>query len=190
VANVDVIADMSTTLVDLLTPALTSLPCEVRLSNTDEYKTFAPMTPTVTIFLYHVAINGELRNTAPRTLGDGTIARPFLPIELRYLITLWTSQPITSHRILGHVMRRLAAFQTMERKHLSGESWDDDDTVQLIPQNLAVDEYHDIWDPAEIPYKLSISYLARVIGLDPADPDAFPVVISASFIGPPDPGAP
>ena len=184
-ARVDVIADMSQTIVDLLTPALAPLPCDVRLSNTDEYRTFAPMAPTVTVFLYHMAINAELRNNAPRMLGGGTVARPFLPLELRYLITPWATQPITGHRMLAHVMRRLSPFQTMERKYLSGDSWDEDDTVQLLPQNLPVDEFHDIWDPAEIPYKLSISYVARVIGLDSADADDFPIVTSASFIGPP-----
>ena len=37
-----------------------------------------------------------------------------------------------------------------------------------------MDEYHDIWDPADIPYKLSVSYLARVIGLDSGEQDDFP----------------
>ena len=119
-ASVDVIADMSTTIVELLKPALVALPCDVRLSNTDEYTTTPPTTPTVTVFLYHVAINAELRNNTPRLLGGGEIARPFLPIELRYLITPWTSEVIDSHRILGHVMRRLGSFQTMERKVLFG----------------------------------------------------------------------
>jgi hypothetical protein len=186
VASVDVIADMSSTIVELLKPALAPLPCDVRLSNTDEYTTSPPTTPTVTVFLYHVAINAELRNNTPRLLGGGEIARPILPIELRYLITPWTSEVIDGHRILGHVMRRLGSFQTMERKVLFGDSWDEDDTVQLLPENLPVDEYHDIWDPAEIPYKLSMSYLARVIGLDSGEQDDFPIVTSASFIGPPD----
>ena len=185
VASVDVIADMGSTLVELLKPALVALPCDVRLSNTDEYAASPPTTPTVTIFLYHVSINAELRNNSPRMLAGGEIARPLLPIELRYLITPWTSEVIDGHRILGHVLRRLGSFQSMERKHLFGDSWDADDTVQLIPENLPVDEYHDIWDPAEIPYKLSMSYLARVIGLAPGEQDAFPIVTSASFVGPP-----
>lgn len=185
-ASVDVIADMSTTLVDVLTPAVAALPCDVRLSNADEFRTFAPITPTITVFLYHIAINAELRNNTPRKVG-GSVSAPSLPVELRYLITPWTAQPLTGHRIMGYVMRRLAEFQTMARKDLSGDSWNDDDTVQLLPENLSLDEYHDIWDPAEIPYKLSMSYLARVIGLDPATAKTSPIVVSASFIGPPTP---
>lgn len=184
-ARPEVIADMSATIVDLLTPALQPLPCEVRLSDTDEYRTFAPVSPTVTVFLYHVAVNGELRNNERQRLSDGSIAAPFLPIELRYLITPWASQPGTNHLILGHVMRVLARYQAMDRKQLSGTSWDVDDSVQLLPERLPVDEYHDIWEPAEIPYKLSLSYLARVFGLSPATSEELPVVTSASFIGPP-----
>jgi uncharacterized protein DUF4255 len=183
VASVDVIADMSTTLVEVLTPAVSSLPCDVRLSNADEFRTFAPITPTITVFLYHIGINGELRNNAPRRLG-GTSSAPFLPLELRYLITPWTAQPLTGHRIMGHVMRRLAEFQTMTRKTLSGDSWNDDETVQLLPENLTLDEYHDIWEPAEIAYKLSMSYIARVIALDPATVTTSPIVVSASITGP------
>lgn len=185
-ASVDVIADMSTTLVDVLTPAVAALPCDVRLSNADEFRTFAPITPTITVFLYHIGINAEMRNNGGRRLG-GTSSAPFLPIELRYLFTPWTAQPITGHRIMGYVMRRLAEFQTMTRKSLSGDSWNDDDTVQLLPENLSLDEYHDIWDPAEIPYKLSMSYIARVIALDPANVTTSPIVVSASFTGPPTP---
>lgn len=186
VASVDVIADMSTTIVELLKPVLAPLPCDVRVANTDEYAQSPPTTSTVTVFLYHVAINAELRNNEPRIVG-GEIAMPLLPLELRYLITPWTSEVIDSHRVLGRVMARLAAFQTMERKVLFGTSWDPDDTVQLIPENLPVDEYHDIWDPAELPYKLSMSYLARVIGLDPGVVASLPVVTSASFVGPSNP---
>ncbi len=41
-----------------------------------------------------------------------------------------------------------------------------------------VEELYDIWEPTEIPYKLSLSYLARLIALDsPVTTSPAPVAV-------------
>jgi len=185
-ARLEVVRDMSDTLINVLKNGLpASFPASnVILSTPDEYKDFTSR-PAITLFLYYVGINGEMRNSPPRLLADGTRSRPYLPLELRYLITPWGSTPSATHLILGHVLQILSGFATMSRASLSGESWDEDDTVQVLPESLPVDTYHDIWEPSEIPYKLSISYLVRILGLEPPTSEAPPPVINASFTGPP-----
>ncbi len=44
--------------------------------------------------------------------------------------------------------------------------WEVDDTVELVMESLPVEEHFNIWEPADIPYRLSLSYLARMIGID------------------------
>jgi hypothetical protein len=184
-ARPGVVADMSETLLNVLKSGLPPAvpPANVLLSTPDDYKDFTT-TPAITVFLYYIGINGEARNGPPRLLSDGTRSRPFLPIELRYLITPWASKPADAHLILGYALQVLSGFAAMSRGQLSGSSWDDDDTVQLLPESLPVDTYHDIWEPSEIPYKLSISYLVRILGIEPLATEAVPPVISASFTGP------
>lgn len=184
-AKPGVVADMSETLLNVLRSGLPSSlpPGNVLLSSPDDYKDFSTK-PAITVFLYYVGINGEARNGAPRVLSDGSHSAPFLPIELRYLITPWATNPSGVHLILGYILQVLSGFATMSRAQLSGSSWDDDDTVQLLPESLPVDTYHDIWEPSEIPYKLSISYLVRILGLEPLTASAAAPVVSASFVGP------
>ncbi len=186
-ATAGVVSDMSQTLVELLKMGVPSVAAHVELLTADDFKTYSTK-PSVTVFLYHVAINGEMRNKPRRVLADGTISPPGIPIELRYLLTPWAATVVEAHGILGEIIQVLARFAAMTRKDLypsTGGSWHDDDTVQLLPESLPVDEYHDVWEPSDIPYKLSISYMARVFSLDSLLTTAFTPVVSATFTGPP-----
>lgn len=183
-ATAGVVSDMSQTLVQRLKDGVPLVVGNVDLLTADDFDTYNKK-PAVTVFLYHVAINGELRNGPTKTFADGTVSPPGLPIELRYLLTPWAATPDDTHKILGQIIHSLSAFATMSVPQLLGTSWDADDTVQLLPESLPVDEYHDIWEPSDIAYKLSISYMARVFALDSAIKSPFAPVQSAQFVGPP-----
>jgi hypothetical protein len=184
VASAGVVSEVSQTLVLRLKEGVPLVAGNVDLLIADDFDTYNKK-PAVTVFLYHVAINGELRNGPAKLFSDGTMSPPGLPIELRYLLTPWAATPDDTHKILGQILQSLSAFASMSRPQLEGTSWEADDTVQLLPESLPVDEYHDIWDPSEIPYKLSISYMARVFNLDSPKKDAFAPVQTAQFVGPP-----
>ena len=183
-ATAGVVSDMSQTLVQRLKDGVPLVVGNVDLLTGDDFHTYTKK-PAVTVFLYHVAINGEMRNGPAKQYADGTVGPPGLPIELRYLLTPWAATPDDTHKILGQIMQSLSAYATMSRPQLLGTSWEDDDTVQLMPESLPVDEYHDIWEPSEIPYKLSISYMARVFVLDATNKEALPPIVTAQFGGTP-----
>jgi hypothetical protein len=64
---------------------------------------------------------------------------------------------------------------------LGDQVWSPDDTVEIIMESLPVEEHYDIWEPTEIPYKLSLAYLARVIGIDSTISTTGAPVVSATF---------
>jgi hypothetical protein len=73
-------------------------PADVILSTPDDFKAFTPLQPAVTVFLYHVALHGEMRN-APRRSGlNGVPRRPSLPLELRFLVTPWARRALPTSR--------------------------------------------------------------------------------------------
>jgi hypothetical protein len=147
------------------------------LATPDDFKTFAPAKPSVTIFLYHVSINGERRNFP--TAGGGL---PDLPLDLRFLITPWTKTTRDAYLIIGRIAQLLydRALLTFSDLQCSGV-WSSNDTVEIMMESIPVEQHYDIWEPTEIPYKLSLAYLARVIGIEAEPATDGPPVINAGF---------
>jgi len=181
-ATRDVLSDVGETLVAVISAGVSSIvaPSDVLITTTDEMRDKPPKGPAVTLFLYEIGANAELRN-APPSPG---FTRPRLALDLRYLITPWATDAGTAHQVCGHILQTLYDHTSLVRGDLVGASWGADDTVQILLESIPVSEHHYIWDPAELPYKLSLAYLVRVIGLDPSVPDATGVVAMATMGGP------
>jgi hypothetical protein len=183
-ASADAIADLGDTLIALLKQGLGGIvePANVKLSMLEELKGFKPHKPTVTVFLYHVAVNSEMRNGPRRVGGSGAqAARPPLPLELRFLVTPWSALPRDAHRIVGAVVQIFYDRAILHRADLAGASWEADDTVEINLESLPVEEHYDIWNSTENPYRLSLSYMARVIGIDSTAKASGAPVVSATF---------
>ena len=196
-ATFDAIAYLSETIQAALQTGLNNLglvaSADVILSTPNELKNFAPHNPAVTIFLYHVGVCGEMRNSPASFSPGGGVKRPSLPLELRYLITPWAQggnvdkSTFDSHRIIGAILQILYDHTLFRFNELhgspAGDTWRADDTVELILESVPVESHYDIWDPTEIPYRLSLTYLARVVGIDPTPAKNAPPVAVASFPG-------
>jgi hypothetical protein len=139
----------------------------VLLATPDDFKNTPPSPPAVTVFLYHVTVCGEMRNMRASTTVGGAVGKPPFPIEMRFLITPWTRTAREAYAIVGHIALLLNDNAVLTATDLLGSGvWAPDDTVELMLEATPVEELYDIWEPTEIPYKLSLSYLARLIALD------------------------
>ena len=75
-------------------------------------------------------------------------------------------------------MQQLYRTPVLDRSVLSASGgWAQSDVVQIIPAELSVDDMTRIWDALAPSYRLSVSYIARMIRIDAdSEPDAAPVV--------------
>ncbi len=179
-ATADAIADMGKTLKQLLDGALPGI--DVVIASPDDFKDLGQQ-PTLSIFLYHVGINAERRNGPPRLSGN-TSSRPPIPLDLRYLLTPWVRDASDSHSVVGRVLQALYDRAVLGPTDLVGSSWDAEDTAQIVLESLPVGEHYSIWEPTDLPYRLSLTYLVRILGIEPGLATPVTPVVSAEFGGP------
>ena len=182
----DVVRDAGDSIVFLLrggVPAAMVDPARILLATPDEFTTLAtPTNPHITVFLYRIGVNGEMRNLPPRLLPGGRIEGKALPLDLFFLVTAWANDTRDELRILGRVMQVLHETPILGPADLVGASWESDDAVQLVFDSLPLDDHYRIWDATKVPYRLSLTYVARVIRIVPAATITAPPVVEA-YIG-------
>lgn len=141
-------------------------PCEFKLLSSGEVNAAPDTTTRLSLYLYRVTMNEHLRNV-PR-VNDPSDAPPPLAIDLHYLLNVWTESAEAESVIFAWAMRQLHYHETLSISDLSPEAgWDPGDVIQLIPAELSNEDMTRIWDAIDPPYRLSVSYIARVVRIDP-----------------------
>jgi hypothetical protein len=152
---------------------------------------------TISIFLYRVTENAELRNSPQRRLSDGTVRRQPLVLELSYLITTWGARgqdpagndaaaALEEHKLLGIVLQGLYDHAEVGRAELFEDPtrpavWGERDNLQVILETLPIEDLYRIWDSSELAYQLSATYRVRVLGLESSEVLRTAPVIDASI---------
>lgn len=203
-ATWQLIENTSATLVRILQNhvdrVLANLHVSVQTASAESFEGLASVgKPTITVFLYRVIENPELRN-APRTrLADGTERRQPMVLELCYLVTPWGSRPNTNlstdetasleeHRMLGAVFQAFYDHAEIGKANLYEDPdpsaprvWNATDTIQLVLESLSIDEMYRIWDASDQGYRLSAAYRARVLALESEVVIGGPPVLDSTF---------
>lgn len=150
-------------------------PCTFRVLASGELKASADFGTALTLYLYRVMVNEHVRNQPVRS-GNGN-AVP-LSVDLHFLVTVWSESAAAEQTICGWAMSQLHQHPIMDVSSLTEEGgWRNDDVVQIIPAELSNEDLMRIWDALAPDYRLSLSYIARVIRIDSADvAEGLPVV--------------
>jgi hypothetical protein len=131
----------------------------------------------VTLYLYRVTVNEHGRQARP---ANNPHARPLpLGLDLHFLLTAWAGNALDEHTMLAWAMRQLHLFPILDASSLSPEAgWGSDEVIQVIPAELSTEDMMRIWDALDPPFRLSVSYIARLVRLDPdaLEPEGLPVV--------------
>ena len=170
--NFEVIADVSLTLENVLTDSLSVLqPPPPPVAQVHDLQGDIPPAPaTLTLFLFDVAEDPSARNR-PRIReavppNSITIRKPPLALMLRYLLTPWSGDRFTDHRILGRVMQTLYDGAIISGTQLAGGLAGSDQALKITPASLTLDERSRVWFSVQKPYRLSVAYEVRVVNLD------------------------
>jgi hypothetical protein len=188
-ARPDVIRDAAATLISLLQQGIPSAmvdPARITVATPDQFAALRdPAHPNITIFLYRITVNPQLRNAHRRNTGGGKSSRQLLPLELSFMVTPWASDAGDALLISGRILQIFYDRADLGIGDLSGSSWEAHDTMQLLLETLPIEDQYRLWDSGEIPFRLSHNYIARVVGIEPGVEIAQPPVIEARIGGGP-----
>ncbi len=163
-------------------------PCEFKLVASGELAGNVELDAALTLFLYRVTVNEHARNV--RRVTDLAHENVPLAVDLHYLLTMWSKSAFTEHVVIAWAMRQLHEHPVLDASSLTTEaSWGPGDFVQVIPAELSTEDVMRIWDALDPGYRLSVSYVARVVRIDTdPGPQGLPVVAkrfayNASLVG-------
>ena len=147
-------------------PLRTEYPCDFRLLSSGEMANIGELGTAVSLYLYRVTVDEHLR-TAPMSYKSGDRAIP-LSVDLHYLLSVWADSALVEHTIVAWVMSELDQHCVLDKATLSTDGgWFDEDQIQIVPVELSNEDLMRIWDALAPNYRLSVSYRARVIRIDP-----------------------
>jgi len=150
-------------------------PCSFRVLASGELKASTDFGTTLSLYLYRVMVNEHVRS---QPVVNGKSSTVPLAVDLHFLLTIWSESAAAEQTLCAWAMSQLHQHPIMDVSSLTEEGgWRNDDVVQIIPAELSNEDLMRIWDALAPDYRLSLSYIARVIRIDSADiPVGLPVV--------------
>ncbi|MGA7981305.1 MAG: DUF4255 domain-containing protein [Chromatiaceae bacterium] len=140
--------------------------CTFELTSSGQLAGEIDETTRITLYLYRVTVNEHSRQSRrPAAPDDGFVP---LGVDLHYLLTAWAGNPLDEQVTLAWSMRQLHQFPVLDASSLSPEAdWGGDEVIQVIPAELSNEDIMRIWDALDPAYRISVSYVARLVRLDP-----------------------
>jgi hypothetical protein len=140
--------------------------CTFALLSSGEINDTADDTTRLSLYLYRVTVNEHLRQHRPDRMPAEQQAP--LGLDLHFLLTAWAGTAQDELLPMAWAMRQLYQHPILDASALSPEAgWGPDEVIQIIPSELSTEDMMRIWDALEPPYRLSVSYVARRVRLDP-----------------------
>lgn len=170
----NVIADVSTTLQTVLTSAYAPLapgaPPVAEISDLQGTITTNPA--RMTLFLFETVEDPSARNrpkvrvppTAPATAL--TFTKPPMALLLRYMLTPWSGDRLTDHKLVGRTLQVLYDGAILSGPQLQGGLAGTDQALKVTLSPLTLEERARVWYAIEKPYRLSLTYEVRIVNLD------------------------
>nr|WP_275691077.1 DUF4255 domain-containing protein [Paenibacillus aceris] len=170
IGDYSVIADVSASLVKLLrenmTPDPIPQPEMIGLASPVDKGDFY-----LSLYLYNVRESGDNRQTHMIARGTTQIQYPPMVVDLSYLLTVHSpaelqSRALDEHRILGRAMQVLYDHSILRGSMTVGTLAEKDEEVRIVMEPLNGESILNMWNFADTPYRLSVSYTVGPVNID------------------------
>jgi Pvc16 N-terminal domain len=136
----------------------------------------------ISIYLYRIVEDPYMKNRFQSVPGSGGSQRkPPLSLDLYYLVTPMVGAPRDQQIMLGKVMQVLYDRAILEGPDLAGTLATANQQLRVMINPVSLEETTRVWQALEVPYRLSVCYVARVAMVDSrVEEFAQPVLASTS----------
>jgi hypothetical protein len=171
VADYNVISDVSLTLQSVLTGALAPLdPVSPPVAEIHDLQGNITTSPArLTLFLFETVEDPSAKNR-PRMVSSSppnlSVKKPPMALLLRYMITPWSGDRATDHKMLGRALQVLYDGAIISGLQLQGGLAGTDQALKVTLSPLTLEERARVWYAMQRPYRLSVTYEVRVVNLD------------------------
>ncbi len=168
----EIINDINLTLRTLLEEELKGVfkNVTVKLADLEDFKKGETKTG-INVFPYGVTINepGYRTKEEVRHLEQGENGEPVyvfyprpVPITISFMITPFATDPQTEYRLLGRIIQVFQENPVVTGARLKGAWLPKQDKISFSPDyGFSVDRQMEIFRAYDIPFKMSVGYLAR-----------------------------
>jgi hypothetical protein len=120
----------------------------------------------LSMYLYRILENPYMKNRFPVGGTGAQQRKPPLALDLYYLLTPLVGTPREQQIVLGKAMQILYDGAILEGSDLGGSLGTSGEEIRLVLNPVSLEELTRVWQALEIPYRLSVCYIARVIIVD------------------------
>lgn len=154
--------------------------CAFDLVSSGELAGEADDATRITLYLYRVTVNEHHRQR--QAASTAVTHPPPLGLDLHFLMSAWAGNARDEQTVLAWAIRQLHVSPILDASSLSPEAgWTASDVIQVIPAELSTEDIMRIWDALDPAYRLSVSYVARLVRLDPDTHADERVVVATRF---------
>jgi hypothetical protein len=125
----------------------------------------------LSLFLYNIRESGDNRKTEMISRGTGQIQYPPMSIDLHYMMTVQSpadlqSRALDEQRIMGRAMQVLYDNSVLRGSSVVGTLAEKGEEVRIVMDNISANGMIEMWNFADSPYRLTISYIVGPVFID------------------------
>jgi hypothetical protein len=129
-------------------------------------------TNSIGIYLHRISVDPYGRNRYLKPSSPDRPARPELPVNLHILLIGWSPTATAETHLVAWGMQHIGSALELDISHLglSDPGWGEQDSIQVIPEEMSTEDLMRVWDSLPGDYRLSSPYILKTLRLEPTSP--------------------
>lgn len=125
-----------------------------------------PAEDSLSLFLYRVSENADMKNRPLLRVGDTTLRYPPLGLNFYYLVTPVTRTAEKDHKLLSKAMQIFYDNAILKGAQLEGSLRANAEELRVILNPMTLEDLNRLWSAFMRPMRLSVCYEVKVVYID------------------------